>query len=76
MGAPLPSAFVDLCGKASIPLGRDDILGGVWADDKKVRGPEIALPEEGETVEDAVQKLGGRWFGASPQREEEQRQSY
>ncbi|RDX49046.1 pseudouridine synthase [Lentinus brumalis] len=76
VGAPLPSAFVDLCGKASIPLGRDDILGGVWADDKKVRGSEIVLPEEGETIEDAVQKLGGRWFGTSPQREEEQRQSY
>ncbi|KAI0705981.1 pseudouridine synthase [Cerioporus squamosus] len=65
VGAPLPPSFVNLCEQAGIPLDRDDVLGGVWADGKKVRGPDIVLPEEGETVEDAVQQLGGRWYGAS-----------
>ncbi|RPD53643.1 pseudouridine synthase [Lentinus tigrinus ALCF2SS1-7] len=69
VGAPLPPSFVDICEKAGIPLDYDDVTGGVWADDQKVRGADIVSPED--QAEDAVQQLGGVWFGASLHPEED-----
>ena len=54
-----------------MPLDYDDVAGGVWADDQKIRGPDIVLPDE--SMQDAVRQLKGVWLGPSRAPEEEQR---
>lgn len=71
VGAPLPAAFVDVCKQAGVPLDYDDVAGGVWADEQKIRGPDIVLPDE--SMQDAVRQLKGVWLGPSRTPEEEQR---
>ena len=67
----MPTKFVELCKAVGIPLDFDDATGGVWADDKKVRGADIVTP--GDDVLDPVQELGGVWFGASRDPDDERR---
>ncbi|KAI0351244.1 pseudouridine synthase [Trametes cingulata] len=76
IGAPLPVAFVRACRAAGIPLDVDQLTGGVWINDTKVRGVLGSVngshedvsrtSHEGgvrEDVEDVIQDLGGRWYG-------------
>ena len=45
-------------------------MGGVWVNEEKVRGPEIAYPAvsgDGEELHepDTIQAMGGKWYGLS-----------
>ncbi|KAI0702758.1 pseudouridine synthase [Earliella scabrosa] len=60
VGAPLPANFIEICRDTQIPLSVDDVMGGVWIDDTKVRGAKLTGEVD---TDDAVGQLGGQWCG-------------
>lgn len=51
--APLPGYFVRLCGKAGIPLTKDQVKGGVWIDGERVQKAKYLTDGSSEGASDA-----------------------